>query len=365
MRIVIFGLTLSSSWGNGHATLWRGLLKALARQGHSILFYEKDVSYYAENRDGWQPPARIELRLYNSLEEVTPKVRWELAQADLAIVTSYCPEGAAVSRLLLDSAATTKVFYDLDTPVTLDALNSGVRPTYLPAQGLGEFDVVLSYTGGRALDELEDKLGAKRVAPLYGWVDPDIHYPTSASDEFRCTLSYLGTYAADRQQALETLFIKVAMAHTESRFLIGGAQYPDNFPWVENIYFVRHMPPSSHPQFFCSSRATLNVTRGAMAAYGYCPSGRLFEAAACGTAIVTDVWEGLGDFFHLGSEVLPVTSTAEVLAAISLSDRELKMIAEAARVRTLEEHTADSRARELEGIVERVYANELQPASAA
>jgi spore maturation protein CgeB len=365
MQFVIFGLTLSSSWGNGHATLWRGLLKALASRGHTAIFYEKDVSYYRDTRDGWQPPAGIRLRLYAELPDVISEVRRELADADVAVVTSYCPDGAAVSALLLDSSARVKVFYDLDTPVTLDALRSGEPVTYLPEGGLADFDLVLSYTGGRALKELQSRLGARRVAPLYGWVDPEIHCPAEPVDEFRSSLSYLGTYAADRQPALVELFVQPAHAQRDDRFVIGGAQYPQDFPWAENIYFVRHLPPWLHPAFFCSGRATLNVTRRAMANYGFCPSGRLFEAAACGTPILTDTWEGLDTFFTPGAEILPVSNTNDVLQAISLSDAELCAIGRAGRQRTLAEHTAICRAEELERILESTYGGELQSTLAA
>jgi spore maturation protein CgeB len=365
MHFVIFGLTLSSSWGNGHATLWRGLLKALAVRGHTAVFYEKDVSYYRDTRDGWEPPAGVRLRLYTQLDDTGPEAKRELAHADVAIVTSYCPDGRAASSLLLGSPARLKVFYDLDTPVTLDALRSGAPVTYLPEAGLADFDLVLSYTGGRALEELQSRLGAQRVAPLYGWVDPEIHRPAEPVQEFRSSLSYLGTYAADRQPALIELFVQPAHARPPDRFVIGGAQYPQDFPWASNIYFVRHLPPWLHPAFFCSGRATLNVTRRAMADYGFCPSGRLFEAAACGTPILTDTWEGLDTFFTPGTEILPVTNTTDVLQALSLTDAELQATGNAARERTLAEHTARCRAEELERILESTYGGELQSALTA
>jgi len=352
MRFVIFGLTVSSSWGNGHATLWRGLLKALSARGHTITFYEKDVPYYAETRDGWQPPPSVDVRLFGSLTDVRDVAKRELSEADIAMVTSYCGEGAAACELVLQSNARLKVFYDLDTPVTLHTLALGERVPYLPDDGLAGFEIVLSYTGGHALQELQTRLGAQRVAPLYGWVDPEIHCPTEPRAEFRSELSYLGTYAADRQAALKELFVRAAHALPGVRFAVGGAQYPESFPWAENIFFVRHLPPALHPAFFCSGRATLNVTRQTMAKHGYCPSGRLFEAAACGTPIMTDVWEGLETFFHLETEILPVRTGEDVLARLTLSDAELLRIAEAARARTLQQHTAAVRAVELERILD-------------
>ena len=353
MHLVIFGLCVSSSWGNGHATLWRGLLKALARRGHTVTFYEKDVPYYASTRDDWNPPAGVSVRLYADWQQVLPEATRELRHTDVALTTSYCPDAIAASALIFESNAAIKAFYDLDTPVTLSALETGNPVPYLPPQGLAGFDVVLSYTGGRALTELQTRLGARNTAPLYGWVDVETHRPAQPMPEFNSELCYLGTYAADRQPALNRLLIETARRRPDKRFAIGGAQYPADFPWTENIFFVRHLPPSLHPAFFCSARMTLNVTRQTMAQYGFCPSGRLFEAAACGAPILTDSWEGLETFFAPGIEILPVHDTAGVLEALSLSDHELARIAQAAYARVLEFHTAGQRALQFEAIVER------------
>lgn len=357
MDFHIFGLALSSSWGNGHATLWRGFLKALAAQHHTAVFYERDVPYYAENRDGWEPPPGITLRLYDNFADIRQEAASALEHVDVAIVTSYCPDGPRAADLVRDSR-TTKVFYDLDTPVTLRAVEQGLGVSYLPSDGLRGFDLVLSYTGGRALTELRSRLGAERVAPLYGWVDPEVHRPAPAIDIFRGALSYLGTFASDRQTALSELFLNTATQLPDERFVLGGAAYPDGFPWSPNLFFVRHLPPSLHCEFFCSTRATLNVTRQPMAAYGFCPSGRLFEAAACGAPILSDTWEGLDSFFVPGEEILPVQSTQDVLAALSLSDRELHRISEAARERTLAQHTAEHRAAEFIDLLTTIHTQE-------
>jgi spore maturation protein CgeB len=353
MKLVIFGLTVSSSWGNGHATLWRGLWRALARRGHRIVFFERDVPYYAGHRDLTSLPGG-ELVLYRGWDEALAQATRELGDADVAMVTSYCPDGVAAADLVLNSSAEVKTFYDLDTPVTFERLRAGETVAYLPPRGLGGFDLVLSYTGGAALDALRSELGARRVAALYGSVDPGAHYPVPAVDSYRSDLSYLGTYAADRQQAVESLLVEPARRLPHKRFVIGGAQYPHDFPWTANIHFVRHMPPPEHPAFFCSSRLTLNVTRRAMAEMGYCPSGRLFEAAACGTPVLSDWWEGLDAFFEPGREVLIARSTEDAVNAIELTDAELAKVARAARERALNEHTADHRARELEQAMEGV-----------
>ena len=364
MHFVIFGLSISSSWGNGHATLWRSLVKAMLRRGHTVSFYERDTSYYADTRDLWKLPKGGRLCIYGSLDDVRDQAVCDLDVADLALCTSYCADGPDACDLILDSKAEVKAFYDLDTPVTLDGLRAGKVAEYLPSFGLGAFDLVLSFTGGRALEELKGRLGAGRVAPLYGSVDPETHFPVEPMEDFRAVLSYLGTYAADRQEGVAELFLEPARRLPEGRFLIGGAQYPAGFPWTRNIGFVRHLPPALHPAFFCSGRATLNVTRRAMADYGFCPSGRLFEAAACGVPILTDPWDGLDAFFEPGREVLSVRTYEEVLQGLALSDRELQQMARAARDRALEEHTGDCRIVELERLCEWVRHSSGQEAMA-
>jgi spore maturation protein CgeB len=351
MRLVIFGLTVSSSWGNGHATIWRGLCSALARQGHEIKFFERDVAYYAIHRDLTSSPD-YELVLYRSWDEVQPKARSAVENADCAVVTSYCPDARVAADLMLGSSVPLRIFYDLDTPVTLERLRSGEDVDYIPEYGLEPFDLVLSYTGGPALDELRTRLGAKRVAPLYGSVDPTVHRPIAGNDHYRADLSYLGTYAPDRQARLHELFIEPARRCPEKRFVIGGAQYPTEFPWTNNIWFVRHIPPPEHPAFYSSSCLTLSVTRAAMADMGYCPSGRLFEAAACGTPVISDWWQGLGDFFRPGREILVASTATEVEEALSLDSEELRAIGYAARDRVLAEHTADHRGAELLSLLE-------------
>jgi spore maturation protein CgeB len=347
VKIVIFGLTLSSSWGNGHATLWRGLLTALASRGHDVVFFERDVPYYAAHRDLVAFPG-AQLALYADWEAISSVARSHVAGADVTFVTSYCPDATAATRLIFDAAPRAlHVFYDLDTPVTLARLNAGERVEYLPMGGLGCFDLVLSYTGGAALSSLRDLLGARRVAPLYGHVDPMAHRPVACAAPSRADLSYLGTYAGDRQAALERLFVEPARRRPAKRFVLGGSGYPDSFPWTANLFFIRHVPPERHPLFFCSSRLTLNVTRADMAAMGYCPSGRLFEAAACGTTLLSDCWEGLERFLCPRKEILVADSTEEALAALDCSDEELARIGRAGRERVLGEHTSAHRADEL------------------
>ena len=351
MKLVVFGLAISSSWGNGHATLWRGLTRALAERGHFVVFFERDVPYYAAHRDLWTLEAG-RLHLYEAWTEVEAIAARELADADAAIVTSFCPDAQCAERLIADGECGRRVFYDLDTAVTLDRLDRGEPVPYIGPQGLAGYDLVLSYTGGRSLHQLEQRLGARRTAPLYGSVDPVAHQPVSPVDLFRADLSYLGTYADDRQDGVDRLFLGPARQRPARRFVLGGSQYPDDFPWTPNLFYMRHVAPEYHPAFYCSSRLTLNVTRRAMADTGYCPSGRLLEAAACGAPILSDEWEGLDAFFTPGEEILVAHDTMDALGALECGDGELASIARAARERTLAEHTAAHRALELELLLE-------------
>ncbi|MDQ3284089.1 MAG: glycosyltransferase [Acidobacteriota bacterium] len=345
-KIVIFGLTVSSSWGNGHATLWRALLRSLAAQGHEAVFFERDVPYYAENRDLHRGDG-YELVLYRDWNEALPLARKALANADVGMVTSYCPDARAASELIVATPGVLHVFYDLDTPVTLDRLDRGEEVEYLPEDGLSQFDLVLSFTGGRALDELQSRLGARKAIPLYGSVDASAHRPVAPLPQYEGDLSYLGTYAADRQEAVERLFVGAARSLPSKRFVLGGSMYPREFPWTDNIYFFNHVAPPEHPAFYCSSKLTLNVTRGAMAARGYCPSGRLFEAAACATPILSDTFDGLDTFFEPGKEILLARSTDEAIDALNLPATELAKIGQAARKRVLAEHTSEVRAQQM------------------
>lgn len=350
MKFVVFGLTLSSSWGNGHATLWRGLCRALAERGHFVVFFERDTPYYRQHRDLWQL-TRGELVLYDDWEDARLRARRELADSDVAMVTSYCPDGPSACRLVLAEARGQRVFYDLDTPVTLAAIEQGERPSYLGPNDLHDFDLVLSFTSGRALELLKEKLGAKRAAPLYGHVDPQQHQRAPASSDYSSALSYLGTYSADRQSTVEELFLAPARARQDLRFVLGGAMYPDTVAWPTNVARFDHVSPGAHSSFFCSSALTLNVTRDTMRRLGYCPSGRLFEAAACGVPIVSDWFEGLDSFFDPSSELFVARDQYDVLAALAAPRSELVNRAQRARERVLECHTSARRALELEQLL--------------
>lgn len=313
--------------------------------GHRVTFYERDVEYYRRRRD-FQQCDYCELVLYPEWKVVRGPAMAEAAGSDAVIVGSYCPEGAQIADEVLSLAQPLRVFYDLDTPITLAKL-AEEDVEYLRHDQMPGFDLYLSFTGGRILEVLEQNWGVRRAAALYGCVDPEVHVRVAARDEFGCDLSYMGTYAPDRQDKLDQLFLEPARRMRESRFVLAGTLYPSGWTWPENVCRFDHITPTDHPALYSSSRATLNVTRAGMARTGFCPSGRFFEAAACGTPILSDWFEGLDAFFAPGEEIFVVHNADEVMAAMKCPDRELARLAERARRRTLQEHTGECRARQL------------------
>jgi spore maturation protein CgeB len=345
VKITLFGLTLSSSWGNGHATPYRALLRALSQKGHAVTFFENDMPYYARRRD-FSSCDYCQLVLYPRWEDICGIALREAADSDVVIVGSYCPEGARIIDDVLTLARPLHVFYDLDTPITLEKLRNG-EAEHLRRSQISAFELYLSFTGGAILEELEREWGAQMVRPLYGCVDPGVYVRTARRREFICDFSYMGTYAADRQSKLEKLFLEPARRARERVFLLAGALYPDEHSWPSNVRRFEHLAPGLHPAFYSSCRLTLNITRGKMAQSGYCPSGRFFEASACGTPILSDWWEGLEHFFAPGAEIAIASSGADVMTYLGAPDQELQAMADRARERTLDEHTGERRADEL------------------
>ena len=351
MKLVFFGCSVSSSWSNGHATLWRGLIEALAALGHRVIFFERNLPECASHRDLQTLPGG-ELVLYESWPNVRQRAEQHLTDADAAIVASTGPDAVEACEEVLGSPVRVRCYYDLNPGLTLDRLRSGQPVNYIPRHGLSQFDLVLSSTGGQALAELKTQLGARHVAPLYGCVDPQVYRPVPAEDRFRCDLSCFGTYTEDLQAALQDLFLEPARRRPDLRFVMAGRDYPADFPWLENALFRGYIPPEEQAAFYSSSRMTLCLTRRATAELGYCPSERMFEAAACGVPILSDEWDGLDYFFEPGREILVARTTAHVMDALAMGGEALARIARAGRERALASHTAARRALELENILE-------------
>ena len=351
MNIVVFGLSVSSSWGNGHATTFRSLLRALHARGHRIVFYEHDLYWYRDNRD-LPRPEFCELRLFEDWKVILPEVRRELRAADVAVVGSYFPDGMAAMDEMLSSAAAVKSFYDIDTPITMAALREKGATEYVLGTQLAGLDLYFSFTGGPLLREIESDYGVRAAVPLYCSVDPERYHRVPAKSRFACDLSYMGTYAPDRQPKLEALLCESARRLPERRFLVAGPQYPRTVKWPKNVKRMNHVSPEFHPVLYSSARITLNVTRRDMVQAGYSPSVRLFEAAACGATIASDNWPGLDTFFCPGQEILlPASPEAMVRYLTGYEQAELLRIGEHAQQRVLAEHTSEHRAEEFEAAV--------------
>jgi|APTNR8051073442_1049403.scaffolds.fasta_scaffold00218_28 spore maturation protein CgeB len=348
-RVVILGLSLTSSWGNGHATTYRGLVKELCRNGHEVTFLERDVPWYAgANRDMPNPPFG-RLHLYRDLAELKRRFAAVVAEADLVMVGSYVPDGVAVCRWALATARGVSAFYDIDTPVTVAKLARGDEE-YLSADLVSRFDLYLSFAGGPLLDHLRRAFGAKRPRVFYCSFDPELYAPEP--EQRRWDLGYLGTYSTDRQPKLTELLIEPARALPDRRFVVAGPQYPAEIEWPDNVQRIEHIPPHGHRAFYNAQAFTLNVTRADMTAAGWSPSVRLFEAAGCGIPVISDPWDGLETILRADEEVLIARSRDDVIRYLAtIDDDRRRAVGEAARRRVLAEHSAAARARQLEDYV--------------
>jgi spore maturation protein CgeB len=348
MRLVVLGLSVTSSWGNGHATTYRGLLRGLARLGYRTLFLERNVPWYEENRDTPRPIG-CEVGLYQTLAELENVYADEVRNADAVIIGSYVPDGVEVARWVLSNARGATFFYDIDTPVTLARLEAG-DTEYLAADSIPKFDAYLSFTGGPTLDFIERELGARRALPLFCSAEPDWLAPVDVAPSRE--MGYLGTYSEDRQPGLDELLLEPARRLPAKPFVVGGPCYPKELVWPDNIERMEHVAAREHAEFYCSQRYTLNVTRADMRRLGYSPSVRLFEAAACGVPVISDRWPGIQDFFEPDGEILLASTAEEVLGYLSgIPEDRRKAIGDRARKRFLKEHTGARRAAQLDGYV--------------
>ena len=361
MKIVFFGLSITSSWGNGHATTFRALCNALHRRGHTIVFFEHNLEWYQNNRDLPEPPY-CDLVIFEQWGHVLPRVRAELRGAEAAVVGSYFPDGIDALDAVLDSNVPVKAFYDIDTPITAGRLRASGRTDYLLPRHLPELDVYFTFTGGPILEELKDRLGVPFAVPLYCSVDPEKHRELPPNPAWKCDLSYMGTYAPDRQPKIEEYLCGAARQLASGRFIVAGPQYPASIAWPANVERITHLSPRWHAEFYCSSRLTLNVTRRDMVMAGYSPSVRLFEAAACAATIVSDSWPGLEKFFAPGREILLPAHGQDVIRYLNDYDEfELRRIGRAARERVLAAHTSNARAGEFERALEIARRRVLNP----
>jgi spore maturation protein CgeB len=362
LRLVFIGLSLSSSWGNGHATTYRALLKALAARGHRITFLERDTPWYRGDRRDLPSPGFCDLVFYEGLDTLHTH-RALLEDADAVVVGSYVPDGVAVGAWAQATSRGPVAFYDIDTPVTLAKLAAGDEE-YLAAKLIPGYDPYLSFSGGPVLRHLEDHYGSPSARALYCSVDETLYRPVAIAP--RWDLSYLGTFSPDRQPVLDRLLLEPARRAPDLRFAVAGPLYPEDIVWPDNVERLQHVPPAAHAAFYGQSRYTLNVTRADMVKAGYSPSVRLFEAAACGTPIISDRWLGIDEIFSRGSEILLADTSADVLDMLRSSDESGRAsIGYAARTRVLAQHTAGHRAETLEMELWAAIARRRHPALVA
>lgn len=356
LHIVFLGLSLSSSWGNGHATTYRALIKGLRQDGHRVLFLERDVPWYASQRD-LASPDFCELVYYSDPEAMIALYGERLRSADAVIVGSYVPDGVWLIDRLITLSPKRLCFYDIDTPVTLAKLDRGDEE-YLALRQIPLFDTYFSFSGGEVLTRLERRYGARRAVALYCSVDEERYVATGEASAW--DLGYLGTYSPDRQPTLERFLMEPARRLPSMRFVVAGPQYPPEIDWPDNVERIEHLSPADHAGFYTRQRFTLNVTRSDMIAAGWSPSVRLFEAAACGTPVISDFWRGLDELLPDGEAVIIARGPEDVVTALTrLADGDRMAIAAAARKRVIGGHTGTARAGEL------VHALLDQPANRA
>jgi spore maturation protein CgeB len=348
MRIAIIGLTITSSWGNGHATVFRALVKALGRRGHDVTFLEHDKPWYAGDHRDRPAPEGCEVILYDSVEALRRRHARVVREADVTVVGSYVPEGIEVGRWAQETARRC-CFYDIDTPVTLASLRRG-ECEYLSRELIRGYAIYFSFTGGATLDRLEREYGSRRTQALYCCVDPEL-YSVDAGARRDVDLGYMGTYSDDRQPTVERLLLEPARARPRGSFLLVGPQYPATLEVPGNVRRIEHLPPADHRAFYNRQRLTLNVTRRDMIDAGHAPSVRLFEAAACGTPIVSDRWVGIEEVLTPGSQIALADNAQDVLTLLDTDAACLQDMGAAARDRVLTGHTGDARAREFEEAV--------------
>jgi spore maturation protein CgeB len=345
---VILGLSITSSWGNGHATGYRALARELQRRGDAVTFLEREAPWYAAHRDLPHPPW-CEAHLYESVAELRRRFAAAVRAADLVIVGSYVREGPEVAAWALSEATGAVAFYDIDTPITIEKLRAG-DAEYLSPELVERFDLYLSFTGGPALEALREEFGARRPEPFFCFVDPHSYVPLELPR--RWELNYLGTYASGRQHSLQELLLEPARRLPGARFAVAGPMYPPELRWPVNVERIEHLPPPRHPAFYCQAAFTLNLTRPEMRALGHSPSVRLFEAAACGTPVVSDSWPGLEQILVPGEEILVAERAADVISILrDYEEPRRSALAAAARRRVLAEHTAERRVAQLHELV--------------
>ena len=362
MKIAFYGSSLLSSYWNGAATYYRGILKALAERGHDITFYEPDAYGRQQNRD-IDPPEWCRSVVWSADEAGLRAVVAEAASAD--VVAKASGVGVFDAELLdgvmaAASPGAIRLFWDVDAAATLDEMEGDEgHPVRRALPGL---DIVLTYGGGPPVIERYESLGARSCVPVYNALDPASHHPAPPEEAFVADLSFLANRLPDREARVEEFFLKAAGLSPDRRFLLGGSGWESKI-MPPNVQAIGHVGTASHNAFNCSAMAVLNVARDSMARIGFSPATRVFEAAGAGACLITDAWEGIGLFLEPGREVLVARDgqdVADILTA--LTPRRAGAIGKAALERVLAEHTYDRRGAEVDAILAELAARAREAA---
>jgi spore maturation protein CgeB len=357
MRIAFFGSSILSSYWNGAATYYRGLLRSLAELGHDITFYEPDAYGRQQNRDVHELPW-IRSAVYSGTDETAvERCLQEAAVADVIVKAS----GVGVFDELLENriahfgAGHVRIFWDVDAPATLDRVLSNKGDLFRAA--IPEYSAIFTYGGGQRVIDAYVALGAKSCTPIYNAVDIDTHFPVPADPQFESVLAFQGNRLPDRESRVDEFFFKPAALRPEQIFLLGGSGWDDK-PKTANVRYIGHVSTKVHNTFNSSARFVLNINRDSMASYGFSPPTRVFEAAAAGACLITDAWEGIEMFLQPGSEILVARDGADVADIVqNVPPETAKAIGNAGRSRILAEHTYRHRAMEVDVLLRELQEN--------
>jgi spore maturation protein CgeB len=351
MRIAFFGSSLVSAYWNGACTYYRGIVRALDARGHRVTFYEPDAFDRQQHRD-IDDPDWAEVVVYEPRDERAVREVVAAAEADVAVKAS----GVGVYDAVLEEAVAelegpeARIFWDVDAPATLASMESD--PESPLRELVGRYDMVLTYGGGQPVIDRYLALGARSCTPVYNALDPETHHPEPPRLGLARDLAFLGNRLPDREARVEEFFFGAVEALPQRSFVLGGNGWEERVAGLGNVRYLGHVPPGDHNALNRSALAVLNVSRESMAANGFSPATRVFEAAGAGACLITDEWEGVEEFLTPGEEVLVARSGAEVAELLEGLDRErARTIGEAALERILAEHTYDRRAEQVEAVL--------------
>lgn len=351
MDIAFFGSSLVSAYWNGAATYYRGLLRALAKRGHRITFFEPDAYDRCAHRD-IPDPDWAHVVVYEATERAVDRALESARHADVIVKASGVGifddrlEAGVLAARRRDALA---VFWDVDAPATLDRLETDSADPFRPL--VPRYDAIFTYGGGDPVIAAYKRLGARVCVPIYNALDPETHFPVVPDSRFLCDLCFIGNRLPDRETRVENFFFGAASALPDRRFLLGGNGWSDKSR-PENIRYHGHVYTRDHNAINCSARAVLNINRASMARYGFSPPTRVFEAAGAGACLITDMWDGIALFLEPGREILVAESGAEVAEHLrSLDPPTTRRIGAAARARLLSAHTYDHRAQEVDALL--------------